>query len=133
MWFKDRPLALPQATTAFNDLVATAADVRTFLAALVRGDVSEQPATADLMQQRWNRIVFPLHYGRGMMRFRLNRLAAPGRRPVTLVGLIGHLGASGSWAFHCPELDVTMAGTVDQSAARRLPFRLMARVLRIVA
>jgi D-alanyl-D-alanine carboxypeptidase len=34
--------------------------------------------------------------------------------------------------FHCPELDVHLAGTLDQATllGRSGPFRLMARVLR---
>jgi D-alanyl-D-alanine carboxypeptidase len=129
MWHQDRPLEMPLALPAFNDLVSTAGDTLAFLGALVRGDVFDDPATAGLMQERWNQIGYPLSYGLGMMRFRVGRVLAPGWRPVTLVG---HSGASGSWAFFCPELDVLLAGTVDQWAGRGLPFRLMAAALRVL-
>ncbi|HSK16300.1 MAG TPA: hypothetical protein VK915_09025, partial [Gaiellaceae bacterium] len=105
-----------------------AGETLAFVRALVAGQVFADPSTAGLMRERWIPIGYPLQYGLGMMRFRVNRLIAPGRRPVTLVG---HSGASGSWAFHCPEHDVFLAGTVDQLGARGLPFRLMARALRI--
>jgi hypothetical protein len=65
-----------------------------------------------------------------MMRFRVARFFAPGRRPVTLVG---HSGSTGSWLFHCPELGVLLAGTVDQATAGPVPFRLQPKILRAVA
>jgi hypothetical protein len=45
----------------------------------------------------------------------------PGHRTVHLVG---HSGATGSWAFHCPELALLTTGTVDQLRGRTLPFNL---------
>jgi D-alanyl-D-alanine carboxypeptidase len=129
MWHRDRLLDMPQAVRSCNDLMGTAADTLTFLKGLVHGQVFADPATAGLMQQRWNRIFYPLRYGLGMMQFRIARAMAPGRRPVTLVG---HSGASGSWAFYCPELDVLMTGTFDQWAARSAPFWLMAKALRVI-
>ncbi len=73
---------------------------------------------------------WPIRYGLGMMRFRIPRLfsllhSAP---PV-----IGHSGATGSWLFYCPELDVYLAGTVDQVAAAATPFRFVPKLLRILA
>jgi D-alanyl-D-alanine carboxypeptidase len=129
MWQQGQPLEIPLALCAFNDLVSTADDTLRFLKALVRGDVFENLATARLMQQQWNRIHYPLRYGLGMMQFRIGRGVAPGWQPVTLVG---HSGASGSWAYYCRELDVLLSGTVDQWAARAAPFRLMAKALRII-
>lgn len=130
MWHKDQALDIPRATVAFNDLMGPADDMLAFVAALLRGEPFRDPTTVEVLQERWNRVLYPLRYGLGMMRFDVGRLMAPGRRPVTLVG---HSGASGSWAFHCPELDVTMAGTINQWAARAVPFRFMPRVLRAVA
>jgi D-alanyl-D-alanine carboxypeptidase len=51
----------------------------------------------------------------------------PGTSPMTLVG---YSGATGTWLFHCPELDPHLAGTIDQAEGRTLPFRLMGRMLR---
>jgi D-alanyl-D-alanine carboxypeptidase len=58
----------------------------------------------------------------------------PAHRPgAATVTLIGHAGATGSWLFHCPELDVHLPGTLDQATllGRSGPFRLMARMLRV--
>lgn len=60
------------------------------------------------------------------MFYKVGRLVSPGRRPVTLAG---HSGATGTWLFHCPELDLHMAGTVDQTKGQAVPFRVMARCL----
>ena len=127
LWAKDRQLDLPGAMGSFNDLYSTTDDTLRFMQALVSGELFDDPGTFELMRQRWNPIFYPIHYGLGLMKFRIGRLVAPGTKPVTL---IGHAGATGSWLFHCPELDVIMSGTVDEVDARRIPFRFMARVLR---
>jgi D-alanyl-D-alanine carboxypeptidase len=123
-----RPVHLPLALTAANDLVSTLEDSDRFLAAWASGEVFADPATAELVRTpRWNRISYPLRYGLGAMRFPINPLAAPGGRTVHLVG---HSGATGSWAFHCPELGVLTTGTVDQIRGRALPYRLVIALLR---
>ena len=142
LYFKDRPLQIPLALRTFGDLYGTIADLLKFLRALVGGQIFDDPATASLMQHRWIRFGFPrdraalrspgwpIEYGLGMMRFRVGRLFAPDRRPVTLVE---HSGSTGSWLFHCPELNVMSAGTVDQATAGPVPFRVQPKILRAVA
>lgn len=127
---KDQPLDLPGMVASSNDLISTAGDQLRFHRALLAGELFNEPATAGLLTERANmlRNMFPIRYGRGTMVFRIGRLNAPGRRPVTLVG---HSGVTGTWLFHCPALDVHLAGTVDQAKGQRMPFRLMARVLRV--
>jgi D-alanyl-D-alanine carboxypeptidase len=122
-----RPVHVPLALTACNDLISTLDDTARFLAAWVDGEVFEDPATPALIRARWNRIGYPLRYGVGAMRFTVNPLAAPGRRAVHLVG---HSGATGTWSFHCPELGVRTTGTVDQVRGRALPYRLVMHLLR---
>ncbi|MFO7962061.1 MAG: hypothetical protein R6U94_14065 [Nitriliruptoraceae bacterium] len=91
----------------------------------------ERPDTVELFTERSNllRNMIPNRYGLGTWIFSVNRLIAPGRRPATLVG---HAGVTGTWLFHCPELDLHLAGSIDQATtrARSAPFRLMARILR---
>jgi D-alanyl-D-alanine carboxypeptidase len=70
---------------------------------------------------------WPIAYGHGVMRFELPWLLAPVNRPPAVVG---HTGSTGSWAFHCPSLDVDLVGTVDQVNAGPLPFRSVGRWLR---
>jgi hypothetical protein len=37
--------------------------------------------------------------------------------------LLGHTGSTGSWLWHCPDLGLVLAGTVDQASAATVPFR----------
>jgi D-alanyl-D-alanine carboxypeptidase len=128
---KGRPLHIPKAMASSNDLVSTADDTLRFLRSLNGGEVFAYPATVGLMRQGWKRVIWPLiYYGLGTMRFRVGRLNAPGRRPVTLVG---HSGSTGSWLFHCPELDLLLTGTVDEAKAHARPFRFLPKVLRAAA
>jgi D-alanyl-D-alanine carboxypeptidase len=127
LYDRRRPLDVPRSLASCLDLVSTVEDTERFLRALVRGELFEHAATYELMHERWNRIGYPLRYGLATMRFPVARPLGPGRRPVTLVG---HSGATGSWLFHCPELDVILTGTVDQVRGRTIPFRFMARLLR---
>jgi D-alanyl-D-alanine carboxypeptidase len=130
LYAKGGPLDVPRAMGSFNDLVGTSDDMLRFGQALVRGEVFDDPATFALMTERWNRVFSTIRYGLGMMRFRIPALFGPGRRGVTL---LGHSGATGSWLFHCPEMDLFVTGTVDEIRARALPFRFVPRVLRALA
>jgi D-alanyl-D-alanine carboxypeptidase len=139
VWAGDRRLdTLPGAMRSFNDLYSTASDSLRFMAALVSGQAFEDRATARLMTTHWNPLAFslsltpvgpgwPMAYGLGTIRFRLPRLFTPFRQ---MPELVGHTGVTGSWLFHCADLDVITAGTVDQATAAPVPYRLMPRLLR---
>lgn len=129
LFAKDRPLHLPQMLMSSNDLMSTTGDLLRFQRALLAGRLFDDPATVELLTERANllRNAFPLRYGLGTMVFKIGRLNAPGTRAMTLVG---HSGSTGTWLFHCPELDLHLAGTIDQAEGRSLPFRLMVRLLR---
>jgi D-alanyl-D-alanine carboxypeptidase len=144
IWAGDVALERPRALASLGPdggLVGTAADALTFLEALVTGDLFEDPGTVGLMQQRWNRFGlprdrtaimapgWPIQYGLGIKRFHVPRLLAP---PGTATTLIGHSGASGSWLFHAPRHDLYLAGTVDQTTAAGVPYRLVPRLVRAV-
>lgn len=127
-----RPVDLPQTIRSSNDLYSTTSDLLTFERALVAGEPFRDAETGHALTERQNRLrnAPVLRYGLGTMFFRVNRLVAPGTGPMTLVG---HSGSTGTWLFTCPELDLHMTGTVDQTEARSLPFRIMAACLRIWA
>lgn len=129
---KDRPLDLPLLLESSNDLVSTTGDLLRFQQALLAGELFERSDTLARFTERTNllRNMIPNRYGLGTWVFRVNRLIGPRRRPATLVG---HAGATGTWLFHCPELDLHLAGGLDQTtvSARSAPFRIMARILRI--
>jgi hypothetical protein len=64
------------------------------------------------------------------MRFRLPWIFTPlGAVPAVL----GHTGSTGCYLFYCSELDVLLAGSVDEVTAGALPYRLVPRMLRILS
>jgi D-alanyl-D-alanine carboxypeptidase len=130
IWSDGRPLEIPKAMASFNDLYSSVDDTLRFLAALMGGELFGDPATYPLMEERRNRVIWPLiYYGLGMMHFKIGRLNAPGFRPLNL---IGHTGATGSWLFYCPELDLFTTGTVDEVKARAFPYRFIPKLVRAI-
>ncbi|WP_026120000.1 serine hydrolase domain-containing protein [Nocardiopsis potens] len=120
-----RRLEVPSMIASCNDLFSTTGDLLAFQRALLGGGLFAGPRTAEALTERRNRLrnVPVLRYGLGTMFFTVGRLMSAGRRPVTLVG---HSGATGTWLFYCPELDLHLAGTVDQARGQAVPFRVMA-------
>ena len=139
LWDGARPLTIPLALESSNDLYATADDAVGLLRALIRGTAFDDPRTAHHMWRAWNRLGFhpwqprlpgwPIRYGLGMMRFQLPRFVT---QFYPLPAVVGHTGSTGTWLFHCPELDLFLAGAVSQVAAAALPFRVVPETLRLV-
>jgi CubicO group peptidase (beta-lactamase class C family) len=127
---KRRRVELPSLIESCNDLFSTTGDLLTFQRALLGGGLFADVRTRELLTERRNRLrnVPVLRYGLGTMSFTVGRLMSAGRGPVTLVG---HSGATGTWLFHCPELDLHLCGTVDQTRGQALPFQLMARCVHV--
>jgi len=114
-----------EAYWADGGLVSTPRDMIAFLRALNEGRIIRRD-TLELMHQ-WHALEFPIQYGYGTMYFSLPWLAS------TFVGyppLWGHSGSTGSFLYYSSDLDLYMAGTVDQTRARVQPFLLMLRVMR---
>ena len=86
------------------------------------GTVSGCPVTG---RRSWRR-AGPSSTGWASKRYRLPRLLNAGRRSPTF---IGHTGASGSWLFWCPEHDLYLAGTVDQTTAAGVPYRQLPKLV----
>lgn len=131
---RGRALRLDRAMRSFwadGGLVSTVDDCLRFLRALFAGELFASPLTLPSMQA-FRPLFFPLSYGLGMMRFRLPRVFPP---LAPLPALLGHAGASGSFAFACPDArggGLLLAGTVDQVAQPRHPFQLMLAVVRAI-
>ncbi|MGW3784528.1 serine hydrolase domain-containing protein [Micromonospora chokoriensis] len=123
-----RRVELTSMIESCNDLFSTTANLLTFQRALLDGALFRDARSTELLTERRNRLrnIPVLRYGLGTMLFTVGRLMSPRHRPVTLVG---HSGATGTWLFHCPELDLHLAGTVDQTRGQAIPFRVMARCL----
>jgi len=122
----DVRLHIPQAMAsvqADGGIVSTINEGLVFLDAFFNGRLFP----AELMPEiagGWHAIFRPLEYGTGIMRFALPRVMTGMRR---IPPFIGHSGASGTVMFTCPELGLTVVGTVNQIRNRSLPYRLMVR------
>lgn len=130
-----RPLALPRALAALRSVYATLDDQLALVRAFVDGRPFADPGTFARMAQGFRRFgpprdaaalrqpSWPIEYAHGVMRFRTPAWLPPFRRRPTV---LGHTGSTGSWAFHCPELDLDLVGSVDEVSAGPLPFRALA-------
>ena len=130
VYHKSRRLDVPLILSSMGPdggIVADTDDLMTFLRAFMEGRLF-QPENLPALRQ-WRRLYFPLHYGGGLMRFRL-----PGWMTLWRPSpeLIGHSGASGSFAYHAPETDVFIVGTFNQTDAPRRPFGFMLEVLKTI-
>lgn len=118
------PLALSSEGPA-GGIVSTLPDGLRFLRAYFDGELFDKGHFMRMMGQ-WNRLFFPMQYGYGLMRFQLPR-------PMTLFRyspeLIGHSGASGSFAFYALREELFIAGTFNQIDNPSRPFRFMLRVI----
>jgi D-alanyl-D-alanine carboxypeptidase len=109
-------------------MISTVADQVTFMRALIGGQVFQDPATWQRMQQRFNRVFFPIEYGLGVMRYAPPRWMSP---LFAIPPVVGHTGSTATWLFHCPDLGIVTAGSFDV-AQPPLPFRFLPHVLRAV-
>lgn len=131
VYHKAQVLRVPQILASMGPdggIVSTMDELLIFLGAFMRNQLFK-PENAAQMRQ-WNRLFFPLHYGYGLMRFKLPRWMTLFRATPEL---IGHSGSSGSFAFYAPDTDIYVLGTFNQTDAPRRPFGFMLRVLRLVA
>ncbi len=114
-----------------RDLVSTANETISFMAAWVSRRVFDGPLTSRLMTGNFNPFAFsptlrplgpgrPIEYGLGMLRFRLPRMFTGFRQSPTLYG---HTGATGSWLSHDPTADLILSATVDQVTSAPSPTR----------
>ncbi len=139
VWAGDKKLSVPLAMKSFGDLYSTLADLLNFMRSLYSGAIFEDPKTTELMRKEWNRFGFmispiapgwPIEYGLGMMRFEIPRFASPFK---AIPAVIGHTGASGTWLFYCPGVDLYLAGAVSQVEAAAVPYRFVPKALSLLS
>lgn len=131
VYHKGQRLHVPQMLTSMSSdggIISTLDDMLAFLKAFMEGRLFNREDAAQMRQ--WNRLFFPLQYGYGLMRVKLPRWMTAFRRTPEL---IGHSGASGSFAFYAPEPDIYLIGTFNQTDAPRRPIGFMLRVLSLIA
>lgn len=145
IWVGADHLDVPQALASLGPdggLVASAGDALAFARRLYAGELFERETTLPGMQEPWLRFGFPrdrtslmapswpIQSGVGMLRFQAPPLLNGPRR---VPAVVGQTGATGSWLWYCPRLDVTTFGTVGQVTAAGEPYRIVPRLLRPMA
>jgi D-alanyl-D-alanine carboxypeptidase len=130
VFYKDVDITKSRSNGAYwaeGGIVSTAEEMIVFLKALNKGRVI-RPDTLKLMHD-WHKLHFPLQYGYGTMRFGLPWLAT---KATGLTPLWGHSGSTGSFLYYSEDLNLYMAGTIDQADSKVAPFRLMQKVMKVV-
>ena len=125
-----RQIHVPETLTSMaadGGIISTLDETLIFLQAFMRGQLFDPTNMAQMRQ--WNRLFFPLRYGYGLMRIKLPRWMTLFRATPEL---IGHSGASGSFAFHAPDQDTYLIGTFNQTDAPKRPISFMLRVLNLI-
>lgn len=111
---------------ADGGIVSTVEEMVFFLKALNQGRLIKKE-TLRLMHN-WNKLHFPLQYGYGTMYFKLPRFIG---RFANLPPLWGHSGSTGSFLYYSNDLDVYIAGTINQAESESKPFfALISKVLK---
>ncbi len=131
IYHKDRRLEISQILTSMGPdggLISTLDDLLVFLRALLQGPLLE-PGTLAQMRQ-WNRLFLPIQYGYGLMRIKLPRWMTLFRATPEL---IGHSGASGTFAYYAPQQDLYLLGSFNQTDAPQRPIGFMLRALGKIA
>jgi len=130
VYHKDLRLEIPGILSSMGPdggIVSDTGDLMTFLRTFTEGRLFRPENMGAL--HRWRKMQFPLQYGGGLMRFRLPGWMTLWRHSPEL---IGHSGASGSFAYHAPEPDMFLVGTFNQTDAPKRPFSFMLRVLKAI-
>ncbi len=131
LYHKDQRLDVPLILTSMTSdggIISTLDEVLVFLRAFMDGRLFN-PKNAAQMRQ-WNRLFFPIQYGFGLMRIKLPLWMTLFRATPEL---IGHSGASGTFAYYAPERDIFVLGSFNQTDAPRRPIGFMLKTLATVA
>jgi len=130
IFYKDMIITNTRSNGAYwadGGIVSTAEECIIFLKALNEGRIISGD-TLKLMHN-WHKLQFPLQYGYGTMYFKLpwfiNML-------INVLPLWGHSGSTGSFLYYSEDLNLYMAGSINQTESKSKPFRLMPRVMKAI-
>ena len=102
---------------ADGGIVSTAEEMIIFLKALNEGRIVSRD-TLKLMHN-WHKLHFPLQYGYGTMYFKLPDFIA---KWMEAPPLWGHSGSTGSFLYYSEDLNLYMAGSINQAESESKPF-----------
>jgi len=112
---------------ADGGIVSTAEEMIIFLKALKEGRIVSSD-TLKLMHN-WHKLHFPLQYGYGTMYVKFPRFM---NVVMKVPPLWGHSGSTGSFLYYSEDLNLYLAGTIDQTASQSKPFRLISKVIKAI-
>jgi D-alanyl-D-alanine carboxypeptidase len=112
---------------ADGGIVSTAEEMIIFLKALNEGRIVGG-STLKLMHH-WHKLQFPLEYGYGTMQFKLPWFI---NMVMKIPPLWGHSGSTGSFLYCSEDLNLYIAGSINQVDSKSKPFRLMRRVMKAI-
>jgi D-alanyl-D-alanine carboxypeptidase len=98
-----------------------------FLKALNEGRIVSSD-TLKLMH-KWHKLHFPLQYGYGTMYVKFPRFM---NMIMKVPPLWGHSGSTGSFLYYSEDLNLYLAGTIDQTESQSKPFFLMSKVIKAI-
>jgi D-alanyl-D-alanine carboxypeptidase len=130
IFYKDMNITKTRSNGAYwadGGIVSTAAEMIIFLKALNEGRIVSGD-TLKLMHN-WHKLQFPLQYGYGTMYFKLPRFIT---MVMKLPPLWGHSGSTGSFLYYSEDLNLYIAGSINQVESKSKPFRLMLRVMKTI-
>jgi D-alanyl-D-alanine carboxypeptidase len=119
-------MRLNGADWADGGIISTAEDMIIFLKALNEGKIVSKD-TLQLMHE-WHKLEFPIQYGYGTMYFQLPPLMS---KLTGLAPLWGHSGTTGSFLYYSEDLNLYMAGSIDNVGPNYKPFMLMGDVMKL--
>jgi len=119
-------MRLNGADWADGGIISTVEDATIFLKALNEGKIISRD-TLESMHD-WHKLEFPIQYGYGTMYFKLPPLMT---KLSGLTPLWGHSGSTGSFLYYSEDLDLYMAGTIDNVGSNVKPFMLMRDVMKL--
>jgi CubicO group peptidase (beta-lactamase class C family) len=128
VFYRDRNITDMRSNSVYCPyMISTAEEMTIFLKALNEGRIISKDSLE--LMHNWHKLRFPFRYGYGTMYFRLPPLAT---KLTNMRPLWGHSGSTGSFLYYSSELNLYMAGTIDQVEWPSKPFRLMASVMKVV-
>lgn len=115
------------ASYASGGVVSTASDLMIFLRAFFKGRLFDNSIFHKLHSYRKLQATMgPIYYGAGYMQIPLKGMLTGFKDKGEL---IGHSGATGSFAFYYPERDLFLVGNVCQIAKSSLPIKLLLKLV----
>jgi len=130
VFYKDMNITKTRSNGAYwadGGIVSTAEEMIVFLQALNEGRIVSSD-TLKLMHN-WHKLHFPLQYGYGTMYVKFPRFM---NMVMQVPPLWGHSGSTGSFLYYSDNLNLYLAGTIDQTESKSKPFRLMSKIIKAI-